>query len=141
MTTRLYLAAPQVAKDLKASFKQSSWALAEGTAAAGGVGGEGPTAAGVPPEIYTTALRAALIEYGGNPVATLPDRLRAADSLAAFLGMSGGAHETLMLRALAANESLVYELQVGVRWERFKHAREQLRTSVHPAQRVNGAAH
>jgi hypothetical protein len=64
-------------------------------------------------QVYTAALRGALVEWGGDPVASLPTRLKAADSLPELLGMTRDAHEALLLRALDANSQLVSELQVS----------------------------
>jgi hypothetical protein len=66
----------------------------------------------VPPELYTSALRAVLLEWSGDPAATLPTRLAAADSLASLFGVTRDLHEQLLCRALASNEGIVPELQV-----------------------------
>ncbi len=109
----------EVAAALRDSFYAGSWAVTDpaGAARAGkgattGGGGVQAPAAGVAPEIYTVALRAALVEFGEAPSSTLGERLRAADALAPLLGMSKDAHEALLVRAVTTNEGIVHEMQV-----------------------------
>lgn len=63
--------------------------------------------------MYTAALRATLLEWGDDPVRTLPHRIRAADNLCRVLGVKPDTHEALLCRALAANTRLNEELMVS----------------------------
>jgi len=50
-------------------------------------------ASGIPPDLYTAALRAVLIEWAALPGASLPFRLQAADALCIVFGMHRDLHE------------------------------------------------
>eukprot|EP00983_Pelagomonas_calceolata_P124732 1161136-Pelagomonas_calceolata.AAC.2 len=70
----------------------------------------GMAAAGIPPDLYTAALRAVLVEWAALPGASLPARLQAADALCTIFGVHRDLHEQLLYRALSANEQVVPEL-------------------------------
>ena len=47
----------------------------------------------IPPDLYTATLRAVLVEWGNDPIASLGARLQAADSLCAILGVHRDMHD------------------------------------------------
>lgn len=61
----------------------------------------GMAAAGIPPDLYTAALRAVLVEWAALPGASLASRLQAADALCTIFGMHRDLHEQVRVRVCA----------------------------------------